>query len=80
MPSTFFGLTIASSGLSAFQTSVNTTANNLSNVQTEGYTRQTATLESTDPLRVYSRYGSTGTGVAATEITQERNLYYDTKY
>ena len=80
MPSTFFGLTIASSGLSAFQTSVNTTANNISNVQTEGYTRQKATLESSDPLRVYTRYGSTGTGVAAIEITQERNLYYDTKY
>lgn len=80
MPSQFFGLHIAASGLSAFQASLNTTANNISNVQTPGYTRQTTNLESTDPLRVYARYGSTGTGVNAISITQERNLYYDTKY
>lgn len=80
MPSQFFGLHIAASGLSAFQASLNTTANNISNVQTPGYTRQTTNLESTDPLRVYARYGSTGTGVNAVSITQERNLYYDTKY
>lgn len=80
MPSTFFGLNIAASGLTAFQASINTTANNVSNVQTEGYSRQTTVLESTDPLRVYTRYGSTGTGVGAVSIIQERNLYYDTKY
>ena len=80
MPSTFFGLNIAASGLSAFQTAVNTTANNVANVQTTGYTRQTANMASTDPIRVYTRYGSTGTGVEVTAITQERNLYYDTKY
>ena len=36
--------------------------------------------ESTAALRVNAKYGSTGTGVAAVSITQERNLYYDTKY
>lgn len=80
MPSTFFGLNIAASGLTAFQASINTTANNVSNVQTLGYSRQTTVLESTDPLRVYTRYGSTGTGVGAVSIIQERNLYYDAKY
>lgn len=80
MPSQFFGLNIAGSGLRAFQASLNTTANNISNVQTVGYTRQTTNLEATDPLRVYARYGSTGTGVDVISITQERNLYYDTKY
>lgn len=80
MPSQFFGLNIGASALASFQASVNTTANNIANVQTKGYTRQTAVLESTDPLRSYTRYGSTGTGVAVTAITQERNLYYDTKY
>jgi flagellar hook-associated protein 1 FlgK len=80
MSSTFFGLHIGASALTAFQTAVNTTANNIANVQTEGYSRQTTTLESTAALRVTARYGSTGTGVAATAITQERNLYYDTKY
>ena len=38
MPSQFFGLTIASSGLSAYQAALNTTANNISNEQTKGYT------------------------------------------
>jgi flagellar hook-associated protein 1 FlgK len=80
MSSTFFGLHIGASALNAFQVAVNTTANNIANVQTEGYSRQTTTLESTAALRVTARYGSTGTGVAATAITQERNLYYDTKY
>ena len=80
MPSTFFGLNIGASALSAFQASVNTTANNISNVQTEGYTRQTTTLESNQALRITAKYGSMGTGVSATKITQERDLYYDTKY
>ena len=38
MPSQFFGLNIASSGLSAYQAALNTTANNISNVKTTGYT------------------------------------------
>ncbi len=80
MPSQFFGLVIGSSGLSAFQTAINTTANNISNLQTEGYSRQETTIEATDALRVYSRYGSCGTGAAAVTITQQRNLYYDQKY
>jgi len=42
MPSQFFGLTIASSGLSAYQAALNTTANNISNEQTKGYSRQAA--------------------------------------
>ena len=56
MPSQFFGLNIGASALSAFQTSVNTAANNVANVQTKGYTRQTANLSATDPIRVYTRY------------------------
>ena len=59
---------------------MNTAANNVANVQTKGYTRQTANLSATDPIRVYTRYGSVGTGVEVTSVTQERNLYYDEKY
>lgn len=80
MPSTFFGLTIASSGLSAYQVALNTTANNISNVQTAGYTRQQANRVASDAIRAYARYGSMGTGVTTTSITQIRNQYYDTKY
>lgn len=80
MPSTFFGLNIGVSGLHSFHAAINTTANNLSNVQTTGYSRQTANMSATNAIRVTARYGSMGTGVAVTSITQERNLYYDDKY
>lgn len=80
MASTFFGLTIASSALSAYQASVNTTANNISNVKTQGYTRQQAIMQSAQALRVNAKYGTAGTGVEITQIKQVRDLYYDVKY
>ena len=43
MASTFFGLTIASSGLRAANAALNTTGNNISNVNTAGYSRQQVT-------------------------------------
>lgn len=80
MPSTFFGLTIAGSGLSSFQAAVNTTANNIANIKTPGYTRQVANRVQSESLRVYARYGTTGSGVTTTSITQIRDAYYDVKY
>lgn len=80
MPSQFFGLNIGASALFTYQVAINTTANNISNVQTEGYTRQVTNIRSTEAMRVTARYGSCGTGVEATKITQERNLYYDDKF
>ena len=80
MASTFFGLHVGYSGLNAFQASINTTANNISNVQTEGYTRQEVNLTPSSAMRVYQKYGSTGTGVTAESVTQIRDEYYDQKY
>lgn len=80
MPSTFFGLTIAGSGLSAFQAAINTTANNIANVQTDGYCRQVANRVQSEALRVYAKYGTTGSGVTTTSIMQIRDSYYDVKY
>jgi len=80
MPSQFFGLNIASSGLSAYQAALNTTANNISNVKTKGYTRQAANMSSSAALRVHAKYGSAGTGVQVDSIKQIRNEYYDTKF
>lgn len=80
MSSQFFGLNIGASALFAFQASINTTANNISNVQTKGYCRQKVNIESSGPIRETARYGSVGTGVIAISITQERNLYYDARY
>lgn len=80
MSSQFFGLNIGMNALSAYQAAITTTAHNISNVQTEGYSRQTTKLEASPAIRVYASYGSTGSGVWATEIAQERNVYLDIKY
>lgn len=80
MASTFFGLTIAGSALNSFQAAVNTTANNISNVNTKGYTRQQAVRYAAEALRVNERYGMSGSGVTTTEIIQTRDFYYDVKY
>ena len=80
MSSTFFGLTIAASGLNTSQAQINTTANNISNVNTEGYSKQVVNTVASSALRCYQSYGTTGTGVEATSVTQRRDLYYDEKY
>ena len=80
MPSSFFGLTVAYSGLNAAQASINTTANNISNVQTKGYSKQTVNLTAATALRCYQRFGSTGLGVSVDSVTQVRDEYYDEKY
>lgn len=80
MASTFFGLNIAVTGMSAYQASLNTTAHNLSNVGTEGYSKQTVRLSADKALSVPGKYGMVGSGVTIVDITQERNLYYDDKY
>lgn len=80
MSSQFFGLEIAHTGLTAFMASINTTANNVSNAKTKGYSRQKVTLEAQTALRVYQKYGSTSTGVLATDVKRSRDEYYDQKY
>lgn len=80
MSSTFFGLTIAASGLNTSQAQINTTANNISNVRTEGYSKQVVNTVASSALRCYQAYGTTGTGVEAVSVTQCRDLYYDEKY
>ena len=80
MQSTFFGLNIASSAVNAFKAAINTTGNNISNVQTKGYSKQVANRQAAEGLRVYQKYGTTGAGVTTTSITSLRSSYYDTKY
>ena len=80
MASTFFGLDIAYTGVQAANAKLNTTANNISNVDTKGYTRQEATQVASDALRISQSYGMAGTGVTVTDINQVRNEFYDVKY
>lgn len=80
MPSTFFGLTIASSGLRAANAALNTTGNNISNVDTLGYSRQAVTTEAAQALRVFATYGCAGAGVETIAIERIRDSFYDVKY
>ncbi|MCR4716174.1 MAG: flagellar hook-associated protein FlgK [Lachnospiraceae bacterium] len=80
MSSTFFGLNISKTGLSGFQASINTTAHNVSNAATEGYSRQVVTKSAEQAIRTYNSYGSMGAGVNLVSIDRQRNEYYDTKY
>lgn len=80
MPSTFFGLEIASSGLRAANAALNTTANNISNTNTLGYSRQQVQQEAMNPLRVFSTYGCAGAGVNTLAIERIREQFYDNKF
>ena len=80
MPSTFFGLNIAFSGLNAASVAQNTTANNISNSTTKGYSKQTVTQEAYDALRTFTTYGCAGAGVDTIAIERSRNEFYDEKY
>ena len=78
--SQFFGLNIGYTGLQAANAALNVTGNNISNVETKGYTRQEATQVAADALRTNTSYGMAGAGVDTKSIDQIRNQYYDLKY
>ncbi len=80
MASQFFGLNIAYTGLLASNAALNTTANNIANVQTEGYSRQQVVQQASQALRVFQTYGCAGAGVETLAIERIRDEFYDVKY
>ncbi|MCR4896646.1 MAG: flagellar hook-associated protein FlgK [Lachnospiraceae bacterium] len=80
MASTFFGLNIAYSGLLASNAGMNTTANNISNVQTEGFSRQQVDQRAAEALRTWQAYGCAGAGVQTLAIERIRDEFYDQKF
>lgn len=80
MANSFFGLSIATSGLYASQASMNTTAHNISNINTQGYSKQQTVLKAGKAISTNNTYGMVGTGVITDSITQMRDNYYDLKY
>ena len=80
MPSTFFGLNIARSGMSTYNAVLNTTAHNIANVKTTGYSRQVVKQQATEAISFKTTYGMVGTGVDAISIDSQRDVYYDNKY
>lgn len=80
MPSQFFGLNIAYTGLLASNAAMNTTANNIANVQTDGYSRQRVTQQAANALRVFQTYGCAGAGVETLAIERIRDEFYDGRF
>ena len=80
MPSQFFVLNIAYTGLLNANAGLNTTANNISNAETEGYSRQEVNSGAAEALRVWTTYGCVGAGVDTLSIERIHDDFYDSKF
>ena len=76
MASTFFGLEIGSRSLAASQAALDVIGHNTSNLNTPGYSRETFSLEASDPYSVTS-YGQLGTGVTIASVNRVRDDFTD---
>lgn len=78
------GLFIGTTGLKTAQTALNTTAHNLSNINTSGYTRQQVTFSDTQYVRVNTNDKVSspdyGLGVAVSEVRRIRDQFIDQAY
>lgn len=66
-------LNTALSGLAAFQRSLETTSNNIANVNTDGYSRQRAELSTRQ--ETYNSFGYVGNGVNVTNIARSYDQF-----
>src|SRR5688500_15670875 len=82
--STFMGLQTALRGVLGHQQAINTTSHNISNANTEGYSRQEAVLGPSDPLTLYgvgeTGVGQIGTGVDVEAFRRIRTAFLDLQY
>jgi|GEM_PF-2903479 len=84
MISTFMGLETGKRGVLTAASSLNVTAHNIANANTEGYTRQRADLVATSPfttpsLQSLAYAGQMGTGVEASQITRLKDQFLDNR-
>ncbi|KYH32697.1 flagellar hook-associated protein FlgK [Neomoorella mulderi] len=85
MPGTFFGFNTALRGMQAQQRGIYTTAHNIANANTEGYTRQRVVLATLPayPVPSMNHPGGTGwqigTGVDSQETRRLRDEFLDTQ-
>ncbi len=83
---TLQGLQTALSGLLAEQQALDVAGHNIANVNTEGYSRETAVLETNYPITIPAmsvltgKGGQLGTGVSVETYTRIRNAYLDAQY
>lgn len=76
MSGIFGTMNIANSGLQAMQSAVNTTSNNISNAQTEGYSRKRVDLVTNTPQHL-NGIGEISTGVKIEGVTRIRDVFTD---
>jgi flagellar hook-associated protein 1 FlgK len=82
MMSTFSGIEVGKKGLQANNTGISTIGHNLSNVETEGYTRQKVNLTASEPIYEPSANrvetpGQIGQGVVVEDIERVRDQAID---
>ncbi|WP_291632454.1 flagellar hook-associated protein FlgK [Clostridium sp.] len=82
MAGLFSTFNVATRGMSAQQKALDVTSHNIANANTEGYSRQRATMETTRPFGMPSMNNATGvgqlgTGVQVSAITRIRDTYLD---
>lgn len=71
--SSFLGIELGTRALRSFQNALNVTGHNISNINTPGYSRQRAVMQSTPPLVLGGRLIA-GTGVMTHQIERIRDL------
>ena len=78
----FTGLNTMVRGLYVNQTALNTTGHNITNADTEGYSRQTVNVITTVSEDRSSQYGvvAVGTGAEISAITRSRDIFADVQF
>lgn len=85
MAGLFSILNTANSGMNAHQKAIQTISHNISNLDTEGYSRQRTEFATNSPMYMPSLNnaigrGQLGTGVHVTDVTRARNSFYDYQF
>ncbi len=76
MPGSFQAINTASQALRAFQRELDVTGHNIANVDTPGYSRQVATLQSFNPTTFQDGHAITlGGGVAVSAVNRVRDMF-----
>lgn len=77
MSGLFATLNTSKSGMFAQQQYINVTSHNISNANTEGYSRQQLILQTARPQTIAGGIGQIGTGVSMVAIERTRNQFLD---
>jgi len=80
MRSSFFEFHVAISGAFTARNNLEVVSHNTANAAINGYSRQAAIQKASEPLALNTGKGMVGTGSQVTEVTQERDIFLDSKY